>query len=201
MRYHHHKNYDIYQHGSPMQLRDDKPFTPSYSGRLTPLEAFNYITGLNWSESSELRAKLPALDQDMLNLLYEKNKTQGQTAAILGLTQGNISNQLKHIWRRLDWLSHCATIKVRQAKKHIPGHGRPSNNRERILELVRTGITKQTIIAEKLNICQATVHCWFRRLGIRPPQTGRAWSMDRIQRRTTTRKDQYGPTKISARAG
>lgn len=178
------KKPDIYRQRRRMTLRDDKPIWTG-SGRLTPLEAYEYKTGLDWFESKDLRAKLPVVYQDLLYLLYEKGKTQAEAGLILGWTQGNVCCQLARIYRRLKWLSMCATIKVAEAAPKRTDRGRPSGNGPRILELVKQGEMKQTVIAERLGLCQATIHCWFRRLGIRPPSSSRPWPLSRLKKRKT----------------
>lgn len=175
------KNSDIYRQRRRTTLRDDKPFSKSLSGRLTPLEAYEYKTGLNWFESKDLRAKLPVVYQDLLYLLYEKGKTQAEAAAILGWTQGNVCCQLKRIYKRLRWLSRCEKIAPKEIR-NVDSRGRPGNG-PRILELVKQGEMCQSHIAEKLGLCQATIHLWFERWHLRPPQESRPWSLDRLNKR------------------
>jgi hypothetical protein len=63
---------------------------PVGADRLSGLELFEEIFKISWEESETYRSRLPLAWQDVLTLIFKFQKTQTQTAEILGYTQGNI---------------------------------------------------------------------------------------------------------------
>jgi len=184
------KRPDIYHHSLPTSYDDDRGVqAAAISTSMTALEYFNHMTGLNWFESSELRKKLPAVYQDILHLFFEKAKTQKQCGDILGLTQGNVSESLRQIYIQLSWLSTAENLE-RTVKQRAGGAGkgvgrgryRDLATGNRVVALVKSGMTKQREIAAALHISQGTVCIWYKRLDIHPPHGKMPWSIERHRR-------------------
>jgi len=183
------KRPDIYHHSLPTSYDDDRGVqAAAISTSMTALEYFNHMTGLNWFESSELRKKLPVVYQDILHLFFERNKTQKQCGDILGLTQGNVSESLRQIYIQLSWLSTTANLE-RTVKQRAGGAGggrgryRDLATGNRVVALVKSGMTKQRDIAAALHISQGTVCTWYKRLDIHPPHRKIPWSLTRLRQK------------------
>jgi predicted XRE-type DNA-binding protein len=163
-------------------LSFDESYMLPYTNGGSPsgLELYKLRSSFDWISSTDLRAKLPRLNQDILTLYFEKEKTQAQIAEIVGQTQGNISAAILKSFKYLKWMADARTInpdltilKIRETNKDIV---------RKIIDCVRAGIMRQTEISAIVKTNQSNISVWLRRLNIHLPMQTKKWTSDRLQK-------------------
>jgi hypothetical protein len=125
----------------------------------TRAEAFETELGISWERAQPLVRSLAPIEIDVLNMMIAGMKKQWDIARVLGMQQSSVSNVYRRAMDRLKFMLAPPPLPKPRIVRKGGLAGQPCQKCVQIIALMSQGICKQTIIAKKLLMCQASVHC------------------------------------------